>query len=384
MTTDPQAPPLPHEHRVLVIEDRVPVKELGCGYPRSLRILEELADAGCRVTLFPLQFPERAEPYSSLLRQKGIEVIEPADWGKLDFARFYLERRHQYDVVFISRPHNMKEVLPVLQKEKPAKQRIIYDAEALFSLREILRRELLGEPIPEMAKQQMIREEIRLIGAADVVTAVSRREREILKSYQVPRVEVLSHHIAPAETAASFEERRDLLFVGGFTPASPNEDAILSFVRDVFPTVREKLDVRLWIVGTNFLDSVKKLASENIVVTGQVTDLETYYNRCRLFVAPTRYAAGIPLKLLECLAHGLPAVVTPLIAEQLGLERDVVLIGEDPQDFARKILLGYTDKKLWTGLRSNGLAHIRTQYNRERFMRSIRDTILAERGGDES
>lgn len=124
-------------------------------------------------------------------------------------------------------------------------------------------------------------------------------------------------------------------------------------------------------MGTNSLDSVKKLASDRIMVTGTVHDLWNYYNNCRVFVVPTRYASGISLKLLECLAHGVPSVVTPLIADQFGLDENMLLIGDGPQDFADKLIKCYTEKSRWQRLRENGLTYIGKEYSPELFHQMI-------------
>src|SRR5262249_17265980 len=56
--------------RVLFIDDRVPIKHLGSGYPRARQLVREIVDAGYFVTLYPLRFPaERWEmTYASIPR----------------------------------------------------------------------------------------------------------------------------------------------------------------------------------------------------------------------------------------------------------------------------------------------------------------------------
>ncbi|UFJ42531.1 glycosyltransferase family 4 protein [Brevibacillus humidisoli] len=362
-------------YKVLVIDDRIPVPELGCGYPRSLGILEGMADVGYCVTLFPLQFPDPVEPYRSRLTQKGIEVLYSVNHHKINFSRFYTVRKNVYDAVFISRPHNMKEVVDLIKTLNPD-QRIIYDAEALFAQREILRLELQEIRLPEHEKKVLIQEEIDLMSKADLVVTVSEHEKQLIERHRIVNVKVLSHCVDAVATSKSFEQRKDILFLGGFTPASPNEDAILSFVRDAFPAVHQRTGVKLWIVGTNFLESIQQLSSDRIIVTGRVENVREYYERCKLFVVPTRYAAGISLKLLESLAHGVPAVVTPLIARQMGLDENVVLIGKDPQDFTEKIVRCYTEKETWSRLRNNGLNYIVSKYNRRIFTQTLRELMM--------
>jgi glycosyltransferase involved in cell wall biosynthesis len=355
---------------LLVIDDRIPIPELGRGYPRSFRLLQGLAEANYRVTLFPLQFPEKAEPYAHVLQQTGIEVMGNNGKEKLNVHQFLQERKNYYDLVFISRPHNMREVVDPI-KQLNETQKIIYDAEALFSLREILKQELRGNHVPEPIKNAMIQEEINIMNQADLIVTVSAREKQMIETFQAKKVTIVSHQLDLKPTPKSFEQRNDLLFVGGFTPESPNEDAMVYFVNVVYPLVCKELGVKLWLVGANFSELINHFSSPNIIVTGTVEDLWEYYNNCKVFVVPTRYAAGISLKLLECLSHGLPAVVTPLIAQQLGIGKEIVSIGSDPQDFANEIITCYTDKRIWNRLRKNGLTYIKNEYNKEIFTRQL-------------
>jgi MoaA/NifB/PqqE/SkfB family radical SAM enzyme len=112
----------------------------------------------------------------------------------------------------------------------------------------------------------------------------------------------------------------------------------------------------------NRLDSIRDLASDSIVVTGRVEDLGAYYERARIFVVPTRFAAGLPWKLFEAMSHGLPSVVTPLIAGEMALPEDEggFLVGENAADFARKVVYLYNNEFLWHEFQKRALDYIRS------------------------
>lgn len=356
--------------RVLVIDDCIPAPELGWGYPRSHLILECLVEVGCEVTLLPLQNPEKIQPHTDLLQQKGIKIKTPAR-DKLKY--FFRKRKDLYDAVWISRILNMKQTVDIIKKINP-KQKIIYDTETFNAARKILQLELHGKKLTEDKKKAIIQKDIDLMKKADLVLAVSDRERKIFESLGVKRVETLGFSTDLNPTTRPFNERTDILFVGAFLDSpSANEDSIKYFVKKIYPKVYEALGAKFWIVGTGSdrIDSIRKLASKNIVVTGKINDLWDVYDRCRVFVVPTRYAAGIALKLIGSLSHGLPSVVTPIIAEQLELNENIVLIGRDPDDFAQKVIKCYTDENIWNGLRENGLEYIKNEFQLQKFKQNI-------------
>jgi glycosyltransferase involved in cell wall biosynthesis len=228
----------------------------------------------------------------------------------------------------------------------------------------------------------MIVKELAPMKYADAVIVTSEYERKQVAAFRSDHVFVWGHPLDITVPNRSFSEREHLLFVGGFLRSpSPNEDAMLHFVSEVFPRIHETIESRLFIVGTNHLESVKKLASNSVKVTGYVENLKNYYEKSRIFVVPTRFAAGIPLKLLEAMSYGIPAVVTPLIASQLGLsEGDGFLIGKDDADFAGKVIELYQDKNLWQELQGKALQYIEKNCDPKTMRESLDQIIQVHKG----
>lgn len=361
------------DQRILVVDDRVPDPALGSGFPRTFELLKALRKLGYSVTYYPLQIPERVEPVTHQLQQMGVDVLYGTGLNR--FASFYRAHKNFFSKIWLSRPHNMECIGELIKSVNPS-QTVIYDAEALFSMREITKKELDGEMLSDEDKLKIISREVELVKYADKIVTVSARERTLISAFRADDVHVVSHVCEVNPTEREFDERKDILFVGGFlTSPSPNEDSMLYFAREIFPEVHKQTGARLWIVGTNVLESIHALASENTIVTGRVDDLREYYDNCRVFIAPTRYAAGIPLKLVEALSYGIPAVVTPVIAEQLGGRENVVLIGKDAGDFARQVVSCYRDRELWGRLRDESLRMIAEDFSENKFINDVREAL---------
>src|SRR6185436_9003382 len=133
-------------------------------------------------------------------------------------------------------------------------------------------------------------------------------------------VRVLGHSLNILPTSTSFAARSGLLFVGAVHEGSPNADSLLWFLNEVFPIIREELgvSVRVTIAGLNTCEKLRNFPEKIVQVTGPLPSLRHLYETARLFIAPTRYAAGISHKVHEAAAHGLPVITTSLIAAQLG------------------------------------------------------------------
>jgi glycosyltransferase involved in cell wall biosynthesis len=128
--------------------------------------------------------------------------------------------------------------------------------------------------------------------------------------------------------------------------------------------------------GAGIPEHVKALADPTVSWHSDVNDLTPLYDDARLFVAPTRYSAGIPLKVVETAARGVPIVCTPLVAHQLGWDPGTELLtAESPAEFARAIMSLYADPELWLRLRDAALTRVARDHSSAVFRSALRDAL---------
>ena len=354
---------------ILVIDDAWPDALRGSGLPRSAEIVKALVREGFSVSLLPM------DGTVPVVRRAGelarVEVI-PGGLARLGAAL----RSNQWDAVLVSRPHNMQHVKIIGGTDlSKLGMPVIYDAEALYASRELGRLALAGTPAsPEDAASRTQRE-IELARGASVVLAVNDTEAASFRAVAQAPVVIVGHAVRPAPTPRPFAGRCGLLFVGALHAHSPNEDAVLFLVRDVMPEVTRLAgwSMPVTIIGSSPSPRVTQLSGSDVSVLADVADLTPYFDAARVFVAPTRYSSGIPLKILQAAAHGLPSVATPQLAQQLGWThgRDM-LIGTTASDLAVEILRLHEDPQLWQRVRDSALERIAHEYSDERLRSAVR------------
>jgi hypothetical protein len=290
---------------------------------------------------------------------------------------------HSPVLLWVCRPHNLAEVAG-LRARRPdlfAGVRIVYDAEAVFALRDLAMRELASESASEVQARRLLRRELQPAEIASHVAAISERERAAIAGI-VPRpVALLRHPAVPAPTPTPFASRHGALFFGALrAAASPNADSLRYFVRDVLPAVAAHgVGFEVAGVGADRADWIHEIATSGMRVLGPVADPATLFGRVRVVVAPTRYGAGIPLKVIEAARHGAPVVATALVAAQLGWrDGEELLVGDTPQRFAEACIRLHEDEALWTRLRENALAAIRRDYDPATFQSTVRRMALGD------
>ena len=366
--------------RVLYVEDRVPHLDLGAGLPRANHILNAMAGLGYAVTFCSIH-GEREEP-GRLTRDLStrIEIVEPC--GEAGLRHLVQERPDYYDVLWVSRPPNIERTCRVLHDlgltpRDVGRSRIVFDSEAVFALRGFVTEALSGAPAHGPALAQACARGIRHFAVADHVVCVSEAEARVLRASGVPNATVLGHALTFRDDPPDFSARDGFVFLGSLArEGEPNIDSLDWFFSDVWPLLRARMpDAHVTLVGAVAPSIRERLSGEGVRILGRVDAVGPILDAARVSLAPTRFAAGIPHKVHETVAHGLPGVVTPILAAQIGwpdgtgsLTRD----WRDPAGFAEALASLHTDDALWTEVRRAGLDRIRADCDPTRYAQTLR------------
>jgi glycosyltransferase involved in cell wall biosynthesis len=157
----------------------------------------------------------------------------------------------------------------------------------------------------------------------------------------------------------------EILFCGGLD-YYPNEEGIRWFYDKVFPLVQSSIPgVRLTLVGKSPLilggGSIEQDPSVEIV--GMVTDVQPFYKRASVCIAPLLSGSGTRLKILEAMSMGNPVVATSIGSEGISYtDGKNILIADSPEIFAFQILKLLSDKALFEHLRFEARQMVNERY----------------------
>ena len=292
----------PQPRRILFIEDTVPLRRIGSGFVRANDLIHTMAGLGYAVTVFPVNGCDH--PIARVFGDMP-DTVEVMHTLVLDRLAAFLEARpNHYDTVWVARSHNLTRVRPILVRltaDGLLKAQIVLDTEAVTPHREAMQAHLAGNVYDLQSAMQAI------LADADIcqkVVAVTEAEAETLRWFGFPNVSVIGHKIDPRPTPRRFDERSGMLFVGAIHKQdSPNFDSLVWFTDEVLPLIEAELawETRLTIAGyiAPGVDLGRFAHHPRITLRGSVADLDPLYNAHRIFIAPTRYAAGAPYKVLE-------------------------------------------------------------------------------------
>ncbi|MEO8439048.1 MAG: glycosyltransferase [Spartobacteria bacterium] len=353
----------PGQRRILVIDHHLPMPDRDAGSLRMFHILDLLHQLGHRVTFVPDNLAD-IPPYADDLQKRGIEVIYHP---YLKSVRGFLEKEgHKFDAVLLSRCDFAKKHIADVRQHAP-QSRIIFDTVDLHFLRQQREAELTQDAEIKRGAEEKQREEYSLIDEADETWVVSDFERQLLhRDHANKSIEVVPTIVETPGSATPFSLRHGFLFIGSFQHA-PNVDAVLYFVNAIYPLISPRLpQAKFYIIGDKAPPDVIALASERIIVTGLVPEVEPLFESVKLSVAPLRFGAGVKGKINQSMGLGVPVVATSLATEGMTMtNREDILVADSPADFAEALIELYESEILWQRLSENGLAKTKALYSRE-------------------
>lgn len=352
---------------VVIVDHYVPQPDRDAGSRTMVAFIKSLLKIGCNVKFWPDNL--WCDPiYTPQLQQLGVEVLYGHEYlGK--FEQWIKASEGAITQVLLSRPHISINYINVLAKFSDI--RVVYYGHDLHFARIKNEAELTGNSSLLKEAEDYLRTESDIWKSVDVVLYPSDEETSFIKG-NYPAINAQT--ISPYTYAQASEylnrvavENNTIIFVAGFGHP-PNADAAKWFVNDILPIVRQAIpDITVYLIGSNPSDDVKALASENIIVTGYVTDqqLLDYYLTARVAVVPLRYGAGIKNKVVEAMAYGTPLVTTEIGAQGLAELDKLIPITSNAATFADYVCMLIRDNDEWLKTSHNGATFVLNRFSEE-------------------
>jgi len=354
--TPKQAPALienPDRRTILFIDDFIPMPDQDSGSNRIFKIMQLVKSLGFHILFLPANGIKTSH-YFERMTAEGFEVLYrfPNRRGMIKILELKLPF---VSAVWLCKPNNNLEFKFLFDERKDLVW--IYDTIDLHFLRLQREGKLSGNPLI-MQKSKQIRDiELNIAKQADFTLAITNDERKILQNEGIENVVVIPNiHESKINEGemVPFEQRSGLLFIGGYLH-KPNVDAVKWLVKDIMPLVWVfNPSISLILLGSNPTDEITALRSEKIIVPGYIHDVSYYFTNSKIFVSPLRFGAGMKGKIGQSLEFGLPIVSTDIGVEGIGLiDRKDVMVANDAEAFAEKIIELYNSSDLWYKINAN-------------------------------
>ncbi len=169
----------------------------------------------------------------------------------------------------------------------------------------------------------------------------------------------------------------DLVFTGNMS-YPPNVSAVLFLYHDILPLLKTKYpEIKILIAGANPVAKLRELHSENFVITGWVEEINEYYAKSKIFIAPMLIGTGLQNKLLEAMAMQLPCITSPLVNNSLGAKANTeILIAENANAYAAYVFRLLEDESFAKAISMAGYEFVTTSFSWSNTIDELNDIFL--------
>ncbi len=221
---------------------------------------------------------------------------------------------------------------------------------------------------------------------AKSLAAMSIEDKNLIqKMVKDIRVEVIANGVDIdffKKTKKRKTHQPTVLFVGNFKWI-PNLDAVDFLVKDIWPKIKAQVkNAKLWVVGQNPTEQIKKLASskKDILVDDTVADIRDAFSKSDILLAPIRNGRGTKYKVLEAMATNTPVVATPIGVEGIRVrDKTHVLIAQDAANLAQETIFLIKNKEYGQRLAQKAKELVSKKYNWEIIAKKL-DKLYHETG----
>ena len=234
----------------------------------------------------------------------------------------------------------------------------------------------LTRPAYRWEAERCRRRESELVAAVAFSTAVSGRDLRALGAGA--RGMVVAVAGGAEVTHADPSSAEPVVLLSGNLGYRPTVRSALWFTDRIWPRLRDCVPLaKLILAGARPAAAVQRLASEpGIEVFGDVDNLGSFLARARVAIAPMASGSGVPIKILEALAAGIPVVADPWSAG--GLEDpSAVVVADTEAAWVENLSRLLDDPHAARHQADRGTAVWRAHYAPERVAAQIRKAVDA-------
>ncbi|WP_031435249.1 glycosyltransferase [Methylomarinum vadi] len=347
---------------ILIVSDQLPMPDRASGDLRFYSLLKSLANRHTLVFFIKAEEYQRnliGETnyihYKSLLSSLGIDI-------STSFQNAV--KKYKFECVIFEFYYTANFYLSIIRYYQP-ESRIFIDSVDVHFNRLYAKAKLSEDDSDYNQAKCTESEELSAYSQADALITVSQEDKDILLSrlpnsniFVIPNI----HHI-PDFDPNRISSPVKLLFVGNFKHP-PNVDGIIYFCQEIMPLLAQKIEVKLTIVGNSPTDEVRKLANNNIKVTGFVPEVGPYYSNTDIVIAPLRFGGGLKGKVGEAMSYSRPLVMTSFGAEGFSItDRFHYLLANSADEFIKGIVELSNNPVLYDKISLNAWNYINDNYS---------------------
>ena len=175
------------------------------------------------------------------------------------------------------------------------------------------------------------------------------------------------------------ESKTPTLVFTGWMRHLPNRDALLWFIKDIWPQIKKETPkICFKVIGKGVPSTIKTIAANDpgICLLGYVEHIDEIISTSWLSVVPIRIGSGSRLKILESMSLKTPVVSTTVGCEGLHVKEGIhIKIADKAETFSKAVLDLLNNEKRRQALSDNAFTLVKTHYAWDQIGLAAQHTI---------
>lgn len=197
---------------------------------------------------------------------------------------------------------------------------------------------------------------------SDGLICFSKSDKARLKSLGCDEEKIqVTAPLVPPRKFISIGRRKNIVFLGNMF-YEPNAKAARFLIETIAPKLTQ--GTILHIVGDTPKSIVRISQNKsNVRYHGYIKDLGTFFNNCRLAIAPIEEGSGVRIKILEFFSYGIPVIGSRSSFEGIANPSNKAIVVNDTGDFANAINRALLDDKRLRQIVRNAYKYVRIAHD---------------------
>jgi glycosyltransferase involved in cell wall biosynthesis len=297
--------------------------------------------------------------------------FQTAGFYNCSAQKFIRNHIHDYDAVYV---HTIRMAEYFRKLPHTDYQKILIEFNDAISLNYTEAKKRAAFPMNVVyatEEHRVIRYEQTLLKTFDHFNVISPYDKEYLVKSLPENIKrrinftCIPHGIADNQIIKKEYHASDKVYFIGQLDYVPNRDSIYFFLDIIWPVLKKDIpNSECVIIGKGDMKKYDRYVnSPGVTFTGFVSDAYAIIKDCACLVAPIRFGAGMPSKIIEAMAYGIPVVTTPVgvrgIAGLVYGENSFIIGEHDIKKWIEiiKILMNSPDRAQQLGLSAQVLIH---------------------------
>lgn len=355
-----------NKSRIFVIDRFVPNFDKDAGGRCCFMYLNLFQEIGLQVTFLGNDF-QKIEPYTTILQQRGIEVLYGESYENQNLEIWFKENLKYFKFVYLQRPDIGQKYINIIRKYFSGK--IFYFTHDLHHIRLAREYNITHDKNKYIESETVKKIEMEIFDKVDVIHVVGDFEfkylKEKLQNKTIRNIPLFIYENEYNNIEKDFSKRKDLILVAGLLHY-PNLDGVQWFSKEIYPKIIEKFPNMLWHIVSSYIpEEIKQLESKNIKIEGFLSDEELHllYQKCRIALAPLRFGAGVKGKILEAAHNQIPMVTTSIGGEGLDESIGAFIVEDNAEKMAKIICELYENYSKLRQMSDSGKVLIETYFS---------------------